>query len=113
MSKLQDNLDEFHRLGAEVYGISVDSHHSQRVWAERLELTYPVLSDLDRRMMTAFDIKMDQFGAYHDISRRALFIIDKSGRLAYQEVITERGVIPDVDKALEALRQIQSAEGGS
>jgi peroxiredoxin len=95
-------------LGAEVYGISVDSHHAQRVWAERLELTYPLLSDLDRRVMTAYEIKMDEFGAYHDISRRALFIIDKDQRLAYQEIITERGVIPDVDKALEALRTLQN-----
>ncbi len=109
MSKFQDNIDEFHRLGAEVYGISVDSHHAQRVWSERLEVTYPILSDLDRRAMTAYDVKMDEFGAYHGISRRAVFIIDQSGRLAYQEVITERGVIPDVDKALEALRKLQIA----
>lgn len=109
MSKFQDNIDEFHRLGAEVYGISVDSHHAQRVWGERLELTYPLLGDLDRRVMTLFDVKMDQFGAYHDISRRALFIIDRNGKLAYQEVITERGVIPDVDAALEALRSMQQS----
>ena len=96
-------------MGAEVYGISVDSHHSQRVWAERLELTFPLLSDLDRRAMTAYDVKMDEFGAYHDISRRSLFIIDQSGRLAYQEVITERGVIPDAEAALEALRTLKDS----
>ncbi len=110
MSKFQDNIDEFHRLGTEVYGISVDSHHAQRVWGERLELTYPLLSDLDRRVMTAYDVKMEEFGAYHGISRRALFIIDRSGRLAYQEVVTERGAIPDVDKALDVLRALQNAQ---
>lgn len=106
---MQDNIDEFHRLGAEVYGISVDSHHSQRVWGERLELTYPLLSDLDRRVMTAYDVKMDVSGAYHDISRRSLFIIDQSQRLVYQEIITERGAIPDVDKALEVLRSLSKS----
>ncbi len=106
---MQDNIDEFHRLGAEVYGISVDSHHAQRVWAERLQLTYPLLSDLDRRVMTAYDVKMDEFGAYHGISRRALFIIDKTGKLAYQEVVTERGAIPDVDAALDALQSMQQS----
>ena len=97
-------------MGAEVYGISVDSHHAQRVWAERLELTYPLLSDLDRRAMTAYDVKLDDFGAYHGISRRAVFIVDQSGRLAYQEVVTERGAIPDVDAVLEALRNMQTSE---
>lgn len=108
MSKFQDNLDEFHRLGAEVYGISVDSHHAQRVWAERLELTYPLLSDLDRRVMTAYDVKMEEFGAYHGISRRSVFIIDRSARLAYEEIVTERGAIPDVARALDAVRALQS-----
>lgn len=96
-------------MGAEVYGISVDSHHSQRVWGERLELTYPLLSDLDRRVMTAYDIKVDEFGAYHGISRRSLFIVDQSQRLVYQEIVTERGAIPDVDKALEVLRNLHKS----
>ncbi len=96
-------------MGAEVYGISVDSHHSQRVWGERLELTYPLLSDLDRMVMTAYGIKMDEFGAYHGISRRSAFIIDQSGNLAYQEIITERGKIPDVDAILEALRKMRNS----
>jgi len=93
-------------LGAEVYGVSVDSHHAQRVWAEQLELTFPLLGDLDRNVMTAFDVKMDTFGAYHGVSRRALFIIDREQRIAYQEVVTERGKIPDIDAALAKLHEI-------
>jgi len=106
LSKVQGKIDEFHRLGAEVYGVSVDSHHAQRVWAEQLELTYPILGDLDRELMTAFDVKMDFFGRYHGVSRRSLFIIDREQRIAYQEVVTERGAIPDIDAALQKLKEM-------
>jgi peroxiredoxin (alkyl hydroperoxide reductase subunit C) len=106
LSKTQDKIDEFHRLGAEVYGVSVDSHHAQRVWAEQLELTFPLLGDLDRSVMTAFDVKVDVMGNYHGVSRRALFIIDREQRIAYQEIVTERGKIPDIDAALDKLREM-------
>jgi glutaredoxin-dependent peroxiredoxin len=106
LSKIQGNIDEFHRLGAEVYGVSVDSHHAQRVWAEQLELTYPLLGDLDREIMTAYDVKMDRSGPYHGVSRRALFIIDREQRIAYQEIVTERGAIPDIDAALAKLKEM-------
>ena len=93
-------------MGAEVYGFSVDSHHAQRVWGEQLELTFPLLGDLDREIMTAYDIKMDSFGRYHGVSRRALFIIDREQRIAHQEIVTERGAIPDIDAALAKLKEM-------
>ena len=93
-------------MGAEVYGASVDSHHAQRVWGEQLELTYPLLGDLDREVMTAYDVKMDEFGAYHGVSRRSLFIIDRDQRLVYQDIVTERGQIPDIDAALAKLKEM-------
>jgi peroxiredoxin len=60
--------------------------------------------------MTAYDIKMDEFGPYHGVSRRALFIIDRDRKLVYQDIITERGKIPDIDAALAKLKEMAGEE---
>lgn len=60
--------------------------------------------------MTAYDVKMDEFGPYHGVSRRSVFIIDRDRRLVYQEVITERGKMPDVDAALAKLKEMAGEE---
>lgn len=56
--------------------------------------------------MTAYEVKMDQWGPYHGVSRRSLFIIDRDQKLVYQDIITERGKIPDIDAALAKLKEM-------
>jgi peroxiredoxin len=45
LSLFQETLDEIHAFNAEILGLSCDSHHSHRAWAERMNLTIPLLSD--------------------------------------------------------------------
>lgn len=105
MSQLQDRIDEFHRLGAEVYGISVDPHHSAKAWAEVRGITFPMLSDFNREAMTALGIMLDEFGGYRGVANRAIIIIDPSGTIVHKDVAPIRGM-PDIPGALEKLRAL-------
>src|SRR5438128_1116536 len=45
LPEIQKHIGEFETAGAVVYGISVDSHHSNTAFARSLGITFPLLSD--------------------------------------------------------------------
>src|SRR5512140_1185110 len=53
---LQDNLGKFVALNTDVLGISVDSKHSSYAFAQHLHLEFPLLSDFDKRITTAYGV---------------------------------------------------------
>ncbi|HUZ00338.1 MAG TPA: redoxin domain-containing protein, partial [Thermomicrobiaceae bacterium] len=61
---MQDRIDEFHRSGAEVFGISADSQHAAGVWAAAEGFAFPLLSDFSRVAMTAYGVKRDESDPY-------------------------------------------------
>jgi mycoredoxin-dependent peroxiredoxin len=87
-----------------VLGISVDSHWTNQEFARRLGLSFPLLSDFDRRTSAEYGVLEAERGH----SGRALFAIDRRGRVVYKEVSTapptELRGIPSHQRAIEALR---------
>jgi peroxiredoxin len=82
------------------------------VFAEQRGFSFPLLSDFNREAMTAYGVMMDEYNGYHGVSRRAMFVVDKDGRVAHAEVVTERFVKPDPDAALSVVRALATKEGG-
>ena len=97
---LQENLSRFVSLNTEVLGISVDSKHSSAAFAEHLHLEFPLLSDFDRSVTTAYGVLRD--GGF---SERALFVIDKEGKIAYSHV-NAIGEVPDNGPVFEVLERL-------
>lgn len=108
MSSLQDRIDEFHRSGVEVYGLSVDTHHAAGAWAQQLGVTFPMLSDFNREAMTALGIMLDELGVYRNVANRAIIVVDRDRTVRHVDVAPLRGM-PDADAALAAVRAM--AEG--
>jgi len=98
---LQQNLSEFQALNTEVLGISVDSKHSSAAFAEHLHLDFPLISDFNKEVTTAYGVLRE--GGY---AERALFVIDRDGKIAYSHV-NAIGEVPDNGPMFEALRQLQ------
>ena len=98
---LQQSLSEFQKLNTEVLGISVDSKHSSAAFAEHLHLDFPLLSDFNREVTTAFGVL--RAGGF---AERALFVIDKEGRIAYAHV-NAIGEVPDNEPVFEVLHKLQ------
>lgn len=102
---VQSDLERFEQLGAAVFGISVDSHWANEAFARSLGLSFPLLSDFKREAMAAYGVLLEQAG----ISGRALFVVDRDGRIAHAEVSASPGdiaQIPSNARAIEALRQL-------
>ncbi len=98
---LQENLSKFKQLDTEVLGISVDSKHSSVAFAEHLKLEFPLLSDFEKSVTRAYGVLRE--GGF---AERALFVIDKSGKIVYSHV-NALGEVPDNGPVFEALEKIK------
>ncbi len=97
---LQENLGKFQDLNTEIAGISVDSKHSSAAFAEHLHLTFPLLSDFNKEVTKAYGVLRE--GGF---AERALFVVDKEGKIAYAHV-NAIGEIPDNAPVFEVLQQL-------
>ena len=85
--------------GGVVLGVSVDSHYSNTAFAEKLGLSFPLLSDFKRQTSAAYGVLREEAGS----SGRALFMIDRQGRIAYKDVSPTTAEIPDLEPLIAAL----------
>ena len=97
---LQENLARFKELNTQVLGISVDSRHSHKAFAEHLGLEFPLLSDFDKKVCQAYGVLREDGTA-----SRALFVIDQQGVVRYAHV-HPIGEIQNNQPVLEALRKL-------
>ena len=104
MPAYEADLERFKGYDAQVLGISVDSVPCNTAWAKSLGgLSYDLLSDFEPKGEVA-----RTYGAYRGkdgISERAIFIVDKEGKLAYVDIhdISDQ---PDNEDLLEVLRKL-------
>ena len=104
MPAYEADLERFKGYDAQVLGISVDSVPCNTAWAKSLGgLTYDLLSDFHPKGAVA-----KAYGAYREndgISERALFIVDKEGKIAFKDIhdISDQ---PDNEELLDVLRKL-------
>ncbi|HEX6988429.1 MAG TPA: redoxin domain-containing protein [Bacillota bacterium] len=105
MMLFQRALERFEQRGARVIGASCDSQFVQRAWAEELGITYPMLADPNREAARAFDVLIEELSGIRDVPDRAVFIIDREGRVRYRWMAGIKGQ-PDVDEVLRELDEV-------
>jgi peroxiredoxin len=105
MALYNEILPEFHRMGADMIGISVDGAWCHAAFAAERKLHFPLLSDFEPKGAVA-----RAYGAYRDgdgHSERALFVIDGEGVIRWS-YCSPVGVNPGADGILEALEAMQA-----
>jgi thioredoxin-dependent peroxiredoxin len=81
--QFNDNLHGFQRAGVPVLGISADDAASHRAFREKYGLRFPLLSDLDHRVMDAYGAWGEKklYGRTSVGVLRSTFLIDEQGRV--------------------------------
>ena len=110
----QLDLPKFEALNAQVLGISVDFNDANKAWAEKLGLTYPLLSDVRRETARAYGVLFDDPAMANDPKRipvylrakRSWFVIDTTGVVRY--TMESREIIPN-DEILEVLQKLDKS----
>ena len=103
----RDLTSEFAAIGANRVGISTDSVEKQAQFAEKEKFDYPLLSDSDGAVATQFGVKRGLLGKLIPV-KRTTFVIDTDGTVL-DVISSELNFNTHADKALEVLRQRQSA----
>jgi peroxiredoxin Q/BCP len=103
----RDLAAEFAAVGATRVGISADAVDKQAKFAEQQNFDYPLLSDADGVVATAFGVKRGLLGKLMPV-KRTTFVID-TDRSVLDVIASEFSMDTHADKALEVLRQRQSA----
>ena len=107
MCDVSGGISAYESLNAAVYGISVDSPFAQEVWAQREKITIPLLSDLDKIVIKAYDIVFPSLAGIGQTASRSVFVIDKQGKIVHMEETPSPKDLPDFNKVKEALEKLK------
>ena len=96
--------EEASKLGAKVLTISMDLPFAQkRFCAANGIANVTLLSDYkDRQFSEAFGLRLKELG----LIARAVYVIDRDGKVVYREICREVAEEPNYEKALEAAKKL-------
>ncbi len=78
-------LGDYEKLGASVFGISVDSPLAQEAWAKQHKIGLTLVSDWNKTVTQAYGVLFSGFMGIYDSAARAAFVIGKDGVVKYAE----------------------------
>lgn len=104
-------LAKFKKKGAEVLGVSVDSHYTHLAWKKTPRaaggigpISYPLISDLDKNISRSYGVLLND-----RVALRGLFLIDKKGVVRHA-LINDLPLGRNVDEALRLVDALQFIE---
>jgi peroxiredoxin len=104
---VRDNMSAYNQVNATVFGISVDMVYTLAKYKEEQRLNFSLLSDFNKQASRDYDCLYETFSfGMKGVSKRAAFVIDKSGMIQYAEVLEKAGDLPNfpaIQQALELL----------
>jgi len=104
-----DNYAEFQKLGAEVYGVSTDTHFTHTAWHDTSDtikkVQYPLVGDPSHQLARFFQVLITE-GEDTGLALRGTFVIDPEGKIKTIEV-HDNGIGRD---AAELLRRVKAAQ---
>jgi peroxiredoxin Q/BCP len=98
----RDNLQSIRNMGAEIVGVSVDSVQSHSRFATKYELPFPLISDKETRIATAYGVLRDTGAS----TNRVTFLIDKNGKVA--KIFPKVDVSKHTEEVVAALKELPS-----
>lgn len=94
MKNFQQNLKALEAADTQVLGVSMDSPFSNRAWAEKIGVTFPLLSDWGGDVTKEYGLFVPEYKA----ARRATFLINKDGKI--EDIQVDRDAV-DPSKTVE------------
>lgn len=108
MCAFRDSMARLTNLQAQVIGISVNDPFSNKGFAEKNYLPYPILSDYRREVIERYGLELSNFAGLegYTVSKRSIFILDQEGIIRYMWVAEDPTVEPNYQEIQDALAAI-------
>ena len=107
MCTFRDELKVYENLNAQVLGISVDTHFALKMFHEKNNYNFPLLSDFNKKTIEAYDVILDVFVPgkfdYFNTAKRAAFVVDDKGNIKHIEVLANPGDQPNFEAVKKSL----------
>jgi glutaredoxin-dependent peroxiredoxin len=104
------DLPKYESLDTQVLGVSVDVLGALQAFAEKLGLTYPLLSDFSRETVKKYGVMVDDpNSAYFRMAKRAYVVIDKQGIVRYKHSMEDSRHILDSEEIFSTVQRIVTA----
>ncbi|MEW6004172.1 MAG: redoxin domain-containing protein [Stygiobacter sp.] len=106
----RDSMKDYENLNAQVFAISVDSPFSQKLWVEKHNFNFPLLSDFNKEVSPLYgafyDIWLPGIWDLKGVAKRSAFVVDKNGIVQYAEILENAGNEPNYDAIKEVLQKL-------
>lgn len=102
----RDNMKLYNSLDAEVIAISVDSTFSLKAFKEANNLNFTLLSDFNKDVSDAYGVLYEDYFGMKGVSKRSVFVINKSGEIVHKEILENSGDMPNLNKVQEVLAEL-------
>ncbi len=101
----RDSLAVLNSMNAQVVGISVDSPFANGAFAQKNQLTFPLLSDLTHDVSKQYCGLYDAFAGIkgYAASKRSVFVLDAKGIVKYVWISENPGAEPNYDEVKKAV----------
>jgi peroxiredoxin (alkyl hydroperoxide reductase subunit C) len=105
-------LDQFRERGAEVVGVSIDSHFSHIAWKKTPidqggigDIQYPLVADIKKQISRDYGVLLEDGG----VALRGTFLIDKEG-IVKHAVINDLGLGRNIDETIRMVDALKHHE---
>ena len=115
---MDHRMDKLKELGAEVVGVSIDSHWTHNAWRNTPvenggvgDLGYTLAADMDHSICQAYGIQSDGGDSYYPagVAMRATFVIDQKGIVRHM-VVNDEPLGRNMDEVVRILEGLQFFE---
>jgi peroxiredoxin len=98
--------EEIRALGADILAVAVTATFSQQAFAESLGVDFPLLSDWDREVCSAYGVRYDVWKGHAGLAKRSVFVLDRDRTVRYRWVTDDATVLPDLDEVVATLQAL-------
>ena len=106
MCDISNGLGAYQQLNAQVIGVSVDSPFAQEAWALQNKITIPLVSDLNKVVTDAYQVRFPNLAGVGDTSARAAFVVGKDGKVHYAEQTATPKDLPNFEAIKAVLAKL-------
>ena len=104
MCTFRDGWQHWKALGCDVFGISVDSPFVTDKFRQELSIPFEILSDFNKDVSRTYGALYENLMGLKGVGKRAAFVVDAKGTVAYAKVNDEAGQQVDFDAIRNAVK---------
>jgi peroxiredoxin len=109
MCAFRDSMDRLINLKTQIIGISVNEPFSNKAFAKKNRLPFPILSDYKREVIKTYAVEMSDFAGLkgYTTAKRSIFILDKNGVIRYVWTTENPAIEPNYNEIENVLEKIK------